>query len=121
VGAVVNFNSFLFHLYDADEYCFAFMENNTNMFPLSDLNETMNRLKKIVASSNAGDVHNVFKQHDRENREFIGFETFFSVVKNHLGMLSSYLIIWQVLKKKMIQSLIAEVNDVYFRFFFSSW
>ncbi len=85
MGAVVNFNSFIFDLYDADEYCYEFMENNTKMFPLSDLNETMARLKKIVSSNEPNEIKNLFKQHDRDNNEQIGFETFFYIVKNQIG------------------------------------
>jgi hypothetical protein len=112
VGAVVNFNSFVFHLYDADEYCYEFMENNTNLFPLSDLNETMNRLKRIVASKESSAIQAIFKQHDRENREYIGFETFFSAIKNHLGRF--------LLLEAMVWFICSQLNTVNY-FFMNSW
>lgn len=87
VGAVVCFNSFQFYLYDADEYCYKFMENNPSMFPQSNIQNIKNRLFSQIASRNSNEVQAIFKQYDQQGRGHVAFETFYSLIKNHFANL----------------------------------
>ena len=85
VGAVVNLNSFQFHLYDADEYCFKFMEQNTSMFQFSNVQLIKNKLITLLSNS-PNEIQQSFKQYDPENKGNISFEQFFRVIKNSTCM-----------------------------------
>ena len=85
VGAVVHFNNFQFHLYDADEYCFKFMEQNMSMFPYSNVDNLKHKLMDSLTSNSKSELINIFKNFDVEDKGQIDFNTFFGLVKNNLG------------------------------------
>ena len=84
VGAVVSINSFQFHLYDADEYCYRFMENNPTLFPFSNAESIKSKILNALANKNAhaDEAAQIFKPYDGQNTGSIGFETFYNIVKN---------------------------------------
>ena len=84
VGAVININNYQFHLYDADEYCYRFMESNPTLFTSSNVESIKSKILNALATKNAhaDEAAQIFKPYDGQNTGSIGFETFFSIVKN---------------------------------------
>jgi hypothetical protein len=86
VGAVLSLNSFLFELYDADEYCYNFMEKNVNIFPYSSLPNVKNKLKNIVQSNGSGsslaNLEAQFKQYDSSNSGLLDFNAFVNSIES---------------------------------------
>lgn len=85
VGAIVHFNNFQFHLYDADEYCLKFMESNPSMFPYSNFENLKHKLVDFLSSNSKSELINTFKKFDVEDKGQVDFDIFFSLVKNNLG------------------------------------
>ncbi len=84
VGAVLNINNFQFHLYDADEYCYRFMENNPSLFPYSNTQSIKAKILNGLAAKNAhaDEASQIFKPYDGQNTGNITFEAFYNLVKN---------------------------------------
>ncbi|CAF0855388.1 unnamed protein product [Brachionus calyciflorus] len=85
VGAVLQLNNFFFILYDADEYCYEFMEKNSNMFQYSNLNNVLRKFRSLNQTELIGNLESNFRKNDNFNSGVIGFTAFFSALKNVLG------------------------------------
>jgi hypothetical protein len=81
VGAVLVLNNFYFQLFDADEYCYNFMEKNNQMFPHSSLSQAVSRFNSVCPA----DAVSVFEQNDRSGQGKLGFMAFYSGVKQIAG------------------------------------
>ncbi len=86
VGAVLVLNNFYFKLYDADEYCYNFMEKNSaSMFPFSNKSYVFNRLRSLMNADSLANMEMSFKKSDPHSSGLVGFAPFFSIIKNSLG------------------------------------
>lgn len=85
VGAVLNLHNFNFVLYDADEYCYKFMEQNPNMFPCSSISNALRRFRSLNQAELLAALEANFKKCDTFNSGVIGFNPFFVALKNVLG------------------------------------
>lgn len=91
VGNVLNINSFMFKLYDADEYCFKFMEKRSgDLFPYSNLDATFSKLRSIASHVDLGSVGDALRRIDSYGTGLVDFPTFFSAVKRAVGELSFF-------------------------------
>lgn len=85
VGNVLQLNNFHFVLYDADEYCYKFMEKNPNMFQYSNLTNVLRKFRSLNKDELIADLDANFKKNDSFNSGVIGFTGFFSALKNVFG------------------------------------
>lgn len=87
VGQVVCFNSYVFHLYDADEYCFRFMEQNPSMFPYSNIDSIRNKLLNVFGQISQAELTKMFQSAVSANdqQDSILFDDFFRLVKANFG------------------------------------
>jgi hypothetical protein len=83
VGAVLSINSFLFKLYDADEYCYKFMEKKVEMFPFSNL---QGALAKFSRCADLASLDACLKRIDSFATGCVDFNSFFSNVRNLTGI-----------------------------------
>lgn len=91
VGAVLNINSFVFKLYDADEYCYKFMEKRSrDMFPFSNLDSTFAKLRSLASRIDLSAVTDAFRRADVSGSGLADFPTFFSIVKRVVGEFQYY-------------------------------
>jgi hypothetical protein len=86
VGAVLVINNFEFKLLDADEYCFAYMEKNSNSFPYSDVNNVRNQVRSIANAEACSLLNQYFKQSDHFDTGLVGFNSFVSAMKDVFGL-----------------------------------
>ena len=84
VGATIALNSFVFQLYDADEYAFAYMEKNPEYFPMSDTRQIMGRVCPCLVS-NRDAVLSSFNQLDSSNRGLVSYASFRNFLLRLLG------------------------------------
>lgn len=82
VGAVLNINNFLFKLYDADEYCYKFMEKKSDMFPYSNLHAAFSKFRACI---DAGALDGALKRVDTFSTGLVNFSTFYSNVRHLVG------------------------------------
>ncbi|XP_029458980.1 EF-hand domain-containing family member C2 [Rhinatrema bivittatum] len=75
VGATVNFFGHIFHLMDADEYAFIYMENNAMEFPVANINIILNKLK-TKGEPRSREIKQMFAASDIEKTNKIGYEQF---------------------------------------------
>jgi hypothetical protein len=85
VGAVLILNNFQFKLYDADEYCYKYMEKNSNMFPCSSIHSVLRRLQSILDGDKIAQLENSLMKGDTFNSGLTNFNQFFSAVRNVAG------------------------------------
>ncbi len=83
VGARVIIDGFDFYLYDADEYAFKVMENESSLFPVANQKLILDKLRPFL--SNHPDAVAEFGQHDPQHKGYFGYETFFYLMKNLVG------------------------------------
>jgi len=88
VGAVLNLNNFSFKLYDADAYCFDFMEKNAQqMFPNSNKSYVVQKFRTIIGASpemqSALDAE--LKKCDSFASGTLDFASFFAAVSHVVG------------------------------------
>ena len=81
VGSVLVLNNFYFQLFDADEYCYHFMEQNNTMFPNSSLAQAVARLNSVCSP----EALTAFEQNDRSGQGKLNFMSFYSTVKQTAG------------------------------------
>jgi hypothetical protein len=87
VGAVLVLNNFYFKLYDADEYCYNFMEKNSNsMFPYSNGSYVLNKIRSILNHDLITNMELSFKKIDLNTTGLVGFANFYSIIKANFGM-----------------------------------
>lgn len=88
VGAMLNVNAFLFKLYDADEYCYKYMEKRSNdLFPYSSLVSALGKLRMINKGDLAAALDDAWRRADSLAIGLVDFPTFFSVLKRAIGEL----------------------------------
>ena len=86
VGAVLNINNFMFKLYDADDYCYKFMEKQSrDMFPYSNLDATFSKLRSLASQIDLNAVGDALRRIDSFATGLVDFPTFFSAVKRAVG------------------------------------
>ena len=85
VGAVIVLNNFYFKLFDADEYCYKFMEKNSSMFEYSNTNSVLRKLQSMLQNEQINYLENVLKQNDTFNSGFVGLNAFFSAIGSVTG------------------------------------
>jgi hypothetical protein len=85
VGAVINLNGFLFKLYDADEYCFRFMEANLNMFPFSNATSALRKIQSAVHPDQLSILDANLRRADNFNSGLLDFNSFYAAIKNSVG------------------------------------
>uniref|UniRef100_A0A671FYU8 EF-hand domain-containing family member C2 n=1 Tax=Rhinolophus ferrumequinum TaxID=59479 RepID=A0A671FYU8_RHIFE len=78
IGAKVNVNGHLFVVFSADEYTLKFMEENSDKFPLSNLELVLEKLKEKISKS--GDVRQVFRAADSGLTKKMDCNTFRDIV-----------------------------------------
>lgn len=94
VGAVLNINSFMFKLYDADDYCYKFMEKRSrDMFPYSNLEATFGKLRSIASRVDLGSVSDALRRVDALGTGLVDFPTFFSAIKRAVGRKSNKILL----------------------------
>lgn len=87
VGAVLVLNNFYFKLYDADQYCYNFMEKNSNsMFPYSNGAAVFNKIKSMLNQEHITNMEINLKKSDPHSSGLIGFANFYSIIKAIFGM-----------------------------------
>lgn len=86
VGAVLNIHAFLFKLYDADEYCYKYMEKRSDLFPYSNVKSAFGKLRSIIGRVDLGAVSDALKRVDTFATGLVDFPTFFSVIKRAIGV-----------------------------------
>lgn len=85
VGAVLVLNSFYFQLFDADEYCYSFMEKNPSMFPYSNSSQVLSKLRSISNSETIPILHSNLLKNDTFQSGSVRFGAFYSSVKEIAG------------------------------------
>ncbi|XP_030055562.1 EF-hand domain-containing family member C2 isoform X2 [Microcaecilia unicolor] len=80
VGATVNLFGHIFHLVDADEYAFIYMENNAHEFPRANINIILNKLKKKEAKSR--EIKQTFAASDPGRSNKVEYEQFRKILRN---------------------------------------
>lgn len=83
VGARVIINGFDFYIYDADEYAFRLMEKECSVFPVSNQQIILEKLRNYL--TNNPDAVAQFEQHDPQRKGYFGYETFYQLMKNLVG------------------------------------
>jgi hypothetical protein len=88
VGADLVLNNFYFKLYDADEYCYNFMEKNSNsMFPYSNKANVLNKIRYLLNQEQITNMDLSFKKNDSYATGQVGFANFYSVIRAFFGMI----------------------------------
>jgi hypothetical protein len=109
VGARVVINGFDFYIYDADEYAFKLMEQESSSFPVSNQRIILEKLRRFF--TNNSDSVAQFEQHDPHHKGYFGYETFYYLMKNLVGdILVDHEII--TLARSYAQKLLKE-QDIY--------
>lgn len=85
VGSVLVLNNFYFQLFDADEYCYKFMEQNSQMFPYSSPNNVISHLRSIVQADTIPAITGSLERFDGAGSGVISFHPFYSAVKEVVG------------------------------------
>lgn len=87
VGSVLILNNFYFQLFDADEYCYSFMEKNSSMFPYSNSHSVFAKFKSVANSETLAILHSNFMKHDSFQSGAVKFGSLYSAVKEIAGNL----------------------------------
>ena len=66
------------------------MENNPQMFPSANIDSIKNKLFSSFSARSPNEIQALFRQHDSQERGYVGFETFYSLIKNHFGNLNNF-------------------------------
>ena len=85
VGAVIVLNNFYFKLFDADEYCYKFMEKNSQMFEYSNVNSVQRKLQSMLQSEQINYLESMLKQSDTFNAGFTGLNAFYAAIQSVVG------------------------------------
>lgn len=85
VGAVLILNNFHFQLFDCDEYCYKFMESNTQMFPRSSPQNVLSHVRSLVKPEDVANLGACLEQADRMQSGVLNFQKFYSAVKDIVG------------------------------------
>lgn len=85
VGAVLVLNNFYFQLFDADEYCYKFMEQNSQMFPYSSSHNVISHLRSCVQAETIPALTNSLERFDGVGSGVITFHPFYSAVREVVG------------------------------------
>jgi hypothetical protein len=85
VGAVLILNNFYFQLFDADEYCYSFMEKNSQMFPYSNSSSVLAKLKSISNSETVSILHSNLMKNDTFQSGSVRFGGFYAALKDIAG------------------------------------
>ncbi len=85
VGARLLVNDFDFTLCDADEYCFKFMESHPEMFPLSNKQSVLNKLRSRARPEHVSELAAQLRHIDQFNSGLVGFRTFVNAAMDILS------------------------------------
>lgn len=75
VGAVIEVYNHRFELHDADDYAFNYMEANPAMFPMSNIDTILLKIKQSLADNN-NNIVEVFRRLDKDHNNYISVEDF---------------------------------------------
>jgi hypothetical protein len=85
VGAHLKLNEFDFALLDADEYCYKFMEKNSQMFPYSNVQNVHRKLTANLSSEHLNSLESKLRSADSFNSGVVSFKAFLSAGISSLG------------------------------------
>lgn len=85
VGAVIVLNNFYFKLFDADEYCFKFMEKNSQMFEYSNVNSVFRKVQSMLQTDQINYLGDLLRQSDTFNAGYTGLQSFYGAVASVTG------------------------------------
>ncbi|XP_006902140.1 PREDICTED: EF-hand domain-containing family member C2-like [Elephantulus edwardii] len=104
VGARINVNGYIFHLLNADEYTFNYMEHNTDKFPMSNFRLAIDKLKE--ANIKTEEIKLAFTAADSMCTKMLDYSTFREIIMSvTLGKLTDHEVItiarhYRVLEEK---------------------
>lgn len=85
VGAVIVLNNFHFQLFDADDYCYKFMEQNPVMFPRSASENVLHHLRSMITPEIVAALTANLQRCDGLGNGVLNFRAFYSAVKEIAG------------------------------------
>ena len=86
VGAELMLNNFVFKLYDADEYCYNFMEGHASMFPYSNAEIVFRKFRSMLDADKLAGFEQSLKSSDAHSSGLAGFNSFHSAIRRLFGL-----------------------------------
>ena len=95
MGTVLVLNNFYFQLFDADEYCYKFMESNPAMFPNSSSSNALSHLRSLMSADTLPALSANLARGDTYNNGLISFNPFYSGVREIVGKFNQICVIFK--------------------------